>query len=146
MIRWAFIVGIVTLGVRLAAAYFGAHAHPSPGDDPKLGPWFESLSTPNGQSCCGIADCHEARQAESPLNSPDGRWWVFISRDQFGNAAPDKLVPVPKEAVRYDDSDKPRPPGPVVCWAPSDPFTSSYGKAPTPDGTILCFRPARAAG
>jgi hypothetical protein len=131
----------ILLSLFLAAP---AHAAPPAGADPRLAPWFEKLETPGGQSCCGVADCREETRVISPKNSVDHHWWVYIGREKFGAEAPDRFVSVPNSVVGVDTEELPRPPGPVVCWAPRDPFR--YGAAAGPDGAIMCFRPPRAAG
>jgi hypothetical protein len=141
-------VGFVALALCTIAAWivaaWPAFAAPPAGADPRLAPWFEKLETPLGQSCCGLADCREVTRAKSPMNSPDGKWWVFIGKEQFGASAPDRYIPVPESVTKIDTSEQLRPPGPVVCWAPTDPFR--YGAPSGPDGAIMCFRPPRAAG
>jgi hypothetical protein len=139
---WA---GYIALALCTIAAWvFAALAAPPAGADPRLAPWFEKLETPAGQSCCGVADCREETRVISPKNSPDHHWWVYIGREKFGADAPNRFVSVPESVTKIDTSELLRPPGPVVCWAPRDPFR--YGASSGPDGAIMCFRPPRAAG
>jgi len=124
-----------------------AVAHPK--DAPNAA-WFNSLQNSIGQSCCGIADCH-AVDSKSPGHGLDlDGWWVYISKTEFGDQAPDKWLRVPDKQVIPDTSDQPRPLDAVACWFPRNPFGTSYGPyggvQSTPDGMILCFRPPRAQG
>ncbi len=77
---------IVVLGV-LALAWAGtANAHDRKAmTDPDRGKWFDSLTTPNGASCCNLKDCH---QTEADWHA--GQWWAVVEG---------KWTPIPPEKV-----------------------------------------------
>jgi hypothetical protein len=76
---------ILTLGSALAA--------PPDQVDPKLAPWFESLTQPGtGAKCCGISDCRAVdfrRDAEGYEVKIDRTWglsaafWLRVPRDRI---------------------------------------------------------------
>ena len=108
-----------------------ASAAPPKGADPAMAPWFDSLKQKNHAPCCGAADCRPESRVLSPGNSHDGHWWVFMSHENFGDDAPEKMVPVPDDVVRSGDTTLLRPETAVVC--------AHYL-------VILCFIPPQAAG
>lgn len=102
-------LGLWALAVR---AGFGA---PPPGADPNspIARWVRQLETPEGWSCCSVADC---RPVHVRL-LPGGRWQAFIDRRSFGTTAPDAWVDVPNDIVRGTKKPGPAPNGtPWACW------------------------------
>jgi hypothetical protein len=103
-----------------------------------MAPWYESLW--NGvMHCCGVADCREESRVLGPRNSSDGHWWVFLSKHNFGDGAPDKMVRVPDGAEVEGNTAALRPDNAVVCAHRPD-YASAFGLV------ILCFIPPRIAG
>jgi hypothetical protein len=62
---------IVVLAISVALSARLPHAEPPANADPRMAPFFESLKTKDGGSCCGAADCREVR-SERPDNSATG--------------------------------------------------------------------------
>ena len=78
------IVGLLTaIFVPLAAS-----AAPPANSDQSLAPWFSSLQTHNGTSCCGAADCRSPK--EYPIKITAKGYEVYV----LG-----KWLAVPKEAI-----------------------------------------------
>jgi hypothetical protein len=53
---FALLVGAVCAALSLLLP-IPSHSAPPEGADPRLAPWFQSLESPSGKSCCSIADC-----------------------------------------------------------------------------------------
>jgi hypothetical protein len=81
---------LVLLGVGVTRI---ALAAPPPNADPSLAPWYESLHTKNGLSCCGEADCRHF-----PVQIDGGRYWILYEG---------KWVGVPDESVDRERMDNP---------------------------------------
>ena len=62
-----------------------AYAAPPANADQSLAPWFGSLKTANGMSCCGVADCRP--------------FPVTINERGYSVLYYGKLIPVPPETV-----------------------------------------------
>jgi hypothetical protein len=109
---------IVALAAVLAPC--GALCAPPEGADPNgpLAEWYCALKTPEGGSCCSVADCRpvQARQM------PDG-WQILIpfegSRDQCVSVPPDRVLKLDNEDGR-----------PIAC---------------VNAGIVLCFIPPSGA-
>ena len=102
---------ILGVSVAILSASQGA---PPEGADPALAPWFQSLQSPAGTSCCSIADCRPVS-----YRITGDHYEVLAGRDDHGS---DVWLAVPPDVVlqRYDN-----PMGrPVACI---------YG------GRVLCF-------
>jgi hypothetical protein len=81
---------LVLLGAAVAKMTLAA---PPPNADPSLAPWYESLHTKNGLSCCGEADCRHF-----PVQIDGGRYWILYEG---------KWVGVPDESVDRERMDNP---------------------------------------
>lgn len=92
-----------------------AHAAPPENADPALAPWFQSLHSRTGISCCSIADCR---------NLP-----TYTTGTGYEVLYQGQMVPIPPEAVS-DRTDNPTG-SPVTCVYP-DVLTN--GRT-----VILCF-------
>jgi hypothetical protein len=74
-LRWRAAV----LAAALLSSAASAFARPPENSDPDLAPWFQGLRSPNGASCCSIADC---RTTDYRTNANgyealiDGQWLV----------------------------------------------------------------------
>lgn len=97
---------LMTLLLLLCALPCLAH---SPEDtDPAMAPWFRSLATPHGSSCCNERDC--ATVAPTDLKIEDGSYWVRDPSPEDGGPAW-MMVPAAQILKRYDN-----PTGkPVAC-------------------------------
>jgi len=85
---------IAVAAILLAAmAPLTARAAPPPNADPALSPWFESLRTKNGLSCCGEADCR--------------RYQVRIENGHYAIHHRGEWVEVPDDAVDHSRTDNP---------------------------------------
>jgi hypothetical protein len=71
----------------------GAIAAPPPNADPTLAPWFRSLQTKDGKSCCGEADCRRF-----PVHINGDHYWILYNGG---------WVVVPDEAVDHKRMDNP---------------------------------------
>jgi len=85
---------IILLGLLLAAVAAG-NARPPPNPDQSLAPWYQSLRTSNGLSCCGEADCRGPK--DYPVRIVDGHYEVWADQ---------RWMTVPPEAVS-DRTDNP---------------------------------------
>lgn len=83
---------VILLAAPLLLLPMRAHAAPPTNADPALAPWFGSLKTANGMSCCGVADCR---------NFP-----VTITEHGYSVLYEGNLIPVPPETVS-DRTDNP---------------------------------------
>ncbi len=97
------------LPLALALLAGPAIARPPADADPALAPWFDSLHTANGASCCALADCRpvEYRIAGDHYEALIGR--------QF-DVDPPFWAPVP-EARILKKTDNPLGRA-VACWRP----------------------------
>lgn len=95
-----------------------ASAAPPANADPGLSPWFQSLQTANGNSCCGVADCRNY-----PVTITDGRYTVLYEGKQ---------LPVPPETIstRTDN-----PTGDYIACVQRDFWYAGEQKGPF----VLCF-------
>ena len=66
---------------------------PPPNADSTLAPWFRSLQTKDGKSCCGEADCRRF-----PVRITADHYWILYNGG---------WVPVPDEAVDHQRMDNP---------------------------------------
>jgi len=57
--RLSFSAGLAALALWAALVLLSLPSLGAPPEnaDPALAPWFQSLQSPNGKSCCSIADC-----------------------------------------------------------------------------------------
>jgi len=78
----------VILAFVVALAPLQALAAPPANADQSLAPWFGSLQTANGTSCCGAADCRSPK--EYPIKITSKGYEVYV----LG-----KWLAVPKEAI-----------------------------------------------
>lgn len=80
----------VAAAALLACAQLG-HSQPPADADPALAPWFKSLKTPSGGSCCDLADCRT--------------YSYRTTGDHYEIDYDGKWLAVPPEAVlqRYDN-------------------------------------------
>lgn len=122
------------------AAALPARAAPPEGADPRYAPFFQGLQRKDkgGGSCCGAADCREVR-SQSPENSMDGNWRVFIDKQTFGPNAPNEWVIVPKEQVDDQPTTTLRPPNAIACWHSGNYYVNGVLVSP-PDGRLICFK------
>ncbi len=114
----AAILILATAFAPAAALAFGsAIARPADNVDPKLSPWFESLTQPGtGAGCCSIADCRVAEvrhDTEGYQVKVDGSWGLSATF----------WLRVPPERI-LDRTDNPTGQA-VLCF--------------TPAAGILCF-------
>lgn len=93
----------IVAGAALSLIAGSALAHPPPGADMSLAPWFRSLHQPGtGMSCCSIADCRP-----TDFRIHDGHYQAKISGDW-------RDVPASTVLKRADN-----PTGrAVVCYTP----------------------------
>jgi hypothetical protein len=124
----------------LAAATWPANAAPPEGADPRYAPFFQALQRKDkgGGSCCGVADCREVR-SQSPENSGDGNWRVFIDKETFGPNAPDDWIIVPKETVDDQPTTSLRPPNAIACWQSGNYYLNGV-LVGSPGGRLICFK------
>lgn len=136
-IRRASCLGIAFLA---GAAALPVKAAPPEGADPRYAPFFQGLHRRDkgGGSCCGVADCREVR-SQSPENSSDGNWRVFIDKQTFGPYAPDDWVIVPKEQVDDQPTTSLRPPNAIACWQSGHYYLNGVPENP-PGGRLICFK------
>jgi hypothetical protein len=89
----------------------GAWSQPPEGADPALAPWFQSLQTSGGGSCCSQADCRpvEARLTEQ------AQWEVLIGPQyhDFPGGPPFWVQVMPNRILNKTDNPLGRP---VACW------------------------------
>jgi len=106
--------GVVILLALTAPAF----AAPPPNADQSLAPWFNSLKSANGISCCSIADCR---------NYP-----VFPSENGYQVLYEGKLLPVPPETIseRVDN-----PTGSYVICIQKDYWEAGVQQGPL----VRCF-------
>ena len=92
-----------------------AHAEAPSGTNPNspVSQWYQSLTSPKTHiSCCSSADCRVTRVQRDT----QGRVWAYISREQYGTAAPDDWVEIPPGVTSSQDDRPASVHGPVVCW------------------------------
>ena len=110
------LVGVVVLTVWFVLV-FGSIARGAPpeGADQSLAPWFKSLKTPSGTSCCDVSDCRQVQ-----TRTVGGDVEAFVTKDVYGPSAPDAWVKVPQSIwIRGREN----PTGePVLCWFLGRPF------------------------
>jgi hypothetical protein len=140
----------IIIAALAASVVFSARpprAEPPANADPRMAPFFESLKTENGDSCCGIGDCREVR-SESPDNSPTGHWRVFIDSGTFGPSAPNNWVDVPDDKVDSKETTPMRPSGAIACWSKTiyngDPAADPPGRGK--QTRLVCFKTPAPAG
>lgn len=93
-----------------------ASAAPPEGSDGRYSAWFRALETPNGYSCCDLADCREVRWRVGPQG-----YEALITPETHGNvgAKTSFWLPIPQDRIIIPPEharDLDRPPGAVVCW------------------------------
>jgi hypothetical protein len=102
MIRFA-----LPLALALVAA--AAAAHPPADADPALAPWFNSLHTDTGASCCSLADC---RPVEYRIS---GDHYEALIGKQFEVNPPIWVRVPPSRILKKTDNPLGRA---VACWRP----------------------------
>ena len=124
----------------VAVATWPAKGAPPQGADPRYAPFFQGLQRKDkgGGSCCGVADCREVR-SQSPENSSDGNWRVFIDKETFGPNAPDDWIIVPKETVDDQPTTSLRPPNAIACWQSGNYYLNGV-LVGSPGGRLICFK------
>jgi hypothetical protein len=79
--------GIILCSLLLASIAAG-NARPPPGANSELAPWFNSLQSYTGESCCGVADCRGPQ--DYPIRIIDGDYEVFVDQ---------QWLKIPKAAI-----------------------------------------------
>jgi hypothetical protein len=99
----------IAMTLALCTLAGGAEARPPENADPALAPWFKSLRTEDGGSCCSEADCRpvEYRVIEDHYEALIGQ--------QFG-VDPPRWLAVPRERI-LKKTDNPLGCA-VACWLP----------------------------
>lgn len=82
--------------------------------DPATSEWYRSLKKPNlnNASCCDYADCRPTEFRKSPTDPT--LWQAFISKELYGQHAPDDWMNVPPEVI-LDHHENPTG-RIVICW------------------------------
>lgn len=83
----ASVLCLVAVGLAVLQGNLSSAAPPV-GADPQLAPWFNSLQTHDGQSCCGIADCRGPK--EYPVRIHGGGYEVWV--DQHWMRVPPEVI------------------------------------------------------
>lgn len=88
-------------------------AEPPPNATGEFSQYYKSLEVPYNEpaKCCGEADCREVE-----VKRENGQWWAFVTKEVFGETAPDGWIPVPPEAVIQKDTQHHRPMAATLCW------------------------------
>lgn len=101
------IVALVVSSLLIGRAW----PRPPEGADPALAPWFQSLQTFGGGSCCSEADC---RPVEARLNE-QAQWEALIGPQypDFPGGPPFWVQVLPDHILNKTDNPLGRP---VACW------------------------------
>ena len=113
----ALALGIIVLGLVTAWVALGAPPEGADLNSP-LAQWYRSLQTPQGMSCCDMADCRPVR-ARQVADDAGGHWEIFVGEE--GQPKIWEAVP-PDRVLRHNNEDG----RPIAC---------RFG------GRILCFVP-----
>ena len=93
-----------------------ALAEPPPGSDPTspLAAYARSIRHRSGRSCCSEADCRPT----TVLPFSDGMYHAWISKEQYGEDAPDDWVEIPWSVIEDTIANGPPPDGHSwVCYS-----------------------------
>jgi hypothetical protein len=100
----------VALALALALLAGSAQARPPENADPALAPWFQSLRTDKGVSCCSLADCRPVE-----YRTTGDHYEALIKPPEFDVDSPE-WVPVPQSHILKRTQN---PVGrAVACWEP----------------------------
>ncbi len=115
--RW-----MIYMIVSLPFFVLSVFAAPPEGSDPNspMAEWYHSLQTPDGGSCCSVADCRPVNARQTA----DG-WEIFIDPIMAGNTiiSPGIWEPVPPDRVLRRENADGRPiacrfGGRTLCFVP----------------------------